>query len=93
MKTADGKADSPGTHIILCHAESRAKCRDGSWENNNGFVCEEGLEGRVRSERELIGIFFLFADPRFLMSSRPPEPIRSCRGSPSDVRALGDLLG
>jgi len=29
MKTADGKADSPGTHIILCHAESRAKCRDG----------------------------------------------------------------
>jgi hypothetical protein len=58
MKTADGKADSPGTHIILCHAESRAKCRDGSWENNNGFVCEEGLEGRVRSERELIGIFF-----------------------------------
>jgi len=58
MKTADGKADSPGTHIILCHAESRAKCRDGSWENNNGFVCEEGLEGRVRSERELVDRHF-----------------------------------
>ncbi len=56
MKTADGKADSPGTHIILCHAESRAKCRDGSWETITDLCAKKGW--KVRSERELIGIFF-----------------------------------